>query len=68
MKNPGINNKSFFIRLDKTSFYKKNEILILPNSREVKIIKTYPYNWYRKILNFLHLPFKTCDIIKCKTK
>jgi hypothetical protein len=65
MKTPGINNKPFFLILTKDTF-NKNDILYLPDMSKIKIIKTYPYNWYRKILNFLHLPFKMCDCVKCK--
>lgn len=61
-----INHKPFYIFLNE-SWYKKNDILNLPSGFQVKVVKVYKYNWYRKLLNFFGFKFKWLNCVKVKT-
>lgn len=64
-KNLPDHGQPFYIRISSHAF-KKNEILECPGNIKVKVIKTYPFNWWRRFLFTLGLPYKTFDMIKVR--
>lgn len=57
--------KSFKITLYGSHTFKKGDVV---NTTDcwVVIIKTYPFNWWRKLLEFLGLPYTKENVIKVK--
>jgi len=66
MDTPGKNGRSFYLKLDKHSF-EVNDVVEGPYSPvRLKVIKTYPFNWWRKLLFILGFPYKSMDLVKVK--
>lgn len=49
----------------KENYFRKGEILDV-GTFKAKVIKTYPFNWWRKLLFKLGFSIKSCNIIKVK--
>lgn len=56
----------FIIRFN-GNYFNKNDILTLQKGYDVKIIKVYKYNWYRKVLHFFGFKFKLYNCVKVET-
>lgn len=66
---PEIRSKTFYLAFN-DRWFRKGDIIIreFENSPsiKVKVIKTYPFNWWRKFLFWLGIPIKSCKVIKVK--
>jgi hypothetical protein len=59
------NNKLFKIQFEK-AWCKKDDILNIPNSVQLKVLKVYKFTWWRKILSWFGVPFKSMNCAKVK--
>ena len=61
---PGSKAKPFLLKFE-DSFFQKGNILNsgLPNV-QLRIIKVYKFNWYRKLLHFFGFKFKMFNCVK----
>lgn len=64
--NPGKNGKTFTIYLEDT-FFKKGDILTSEESTNLKVIKVYKFNLWRKLLYKLGFNIKIFNGVKVKT-
>lgn len=53
----------FIIRFD-SNYFNKNDVLTLQKEYQVKIIKVYKFNLYRKVLHFFGFKFKLYNCVK----
>lgn len=60
-----IKDIEFDIYFD-TQPFKKGDILVSCGNIELKVIKTYPFNWWRKLLKLLRLPYTDSNTVKVK--
>lgn len=58
-----LKNQSFKIILDQ-NWYRPEEILKLPTGAKLKVIKTYPFNWWRRLLFKLGFSYTSSKVIK----
>lgn len=58
---------TFYLNLNE-SYFLKGDILNLNTNTEckAKVIKTYPFNWWRKILFKLGFSITSCKMVKCE--
>lgn len=56
----------FIIRFD-SNYFNKNDVLTLQKEYQVKIIKVYKFNLYRKVLHFFGFKFKLYNCVKVET-
>lgn len=47
-----VPRREFILRLDAT-YFKKGQIIQDSQGRDLLILKSYPYNWWRKLLRWL---------------
>ena len=59
------NDKPFIIMIEE-SCYKKGDIIGVPLLYDLKVIKVYKYNWYRKLLEFFGFKFHNKNCLKVK--
>jgi hypothetical protein len=60
-----LNNKPFIVMIP-NSCYKKNDIIEVPLLYNLKVLKVYKYNWYRKLLKLFGIKFHNKNCLKVK--
>ncbi len=64
--NPKMNRKTFILYFD-DNYFKKGDILDSGTSYQVKVIKVYKYNLFRRLLfKWFNIPFKMYNCVKVK--
>lgn len=63
---PGTANKSFKIELDRKHLVRKGDILLGTHGVGCKVIRAYPFTWWRKLLLKIGIPFKSMELVKVK--
>ena len=64
---PGKNRTAFYVTFD-SNYFKKGDTLFMetPEKINLKVIKTYEFTWWKKLLFRIEFKFKSCDMIKVK--
>lgn len=65
MGNSKLNNKPFIVMIP-GSYYKKNDIIEVPLLYNLRVLKVYKYNWYRKLFKFFGVRFRNKNCLKVK--